>query len=138
MEALKYTRARDRSASGAGRTQPAPVEPSELVGDWVNTDKATRGIVRLVLTNVNGALMIRAFGACNKEPCDWGEVKTSIYSLGVDSQRAVGFKASYDFQFMETLLAAYLNKRILVVDSYNTFKDESGRLRYFWRDHFHQ
>jgi hypothetical protein len=138
MQAWKYTRARDRSASEAGRTHPAFVEPSDLVGDWVNTDKATRGIVRLVLTDVNGTLKVRAFGACNLEPCDWGEVKTSIHSIGVDSQRAVGFKAYYDFQFMETMLAAYLNKRILVVDSYNTFKDQSGRPRYFWRDHFHQ
>ena len=138
MQPWKYTRARDRSALEAGRTHPALIEPSDLVGNWVNTDKATRGMVRLVLTDLNGTLMVRAFGACNPEPCDWGEVKTSIYSIGVDSQRAVGFKAYYDFQFMETMLAAYLNKRILVVDSYNTFKDESGRPRYFWRDHFHQ
>ena len=92
----------------------------------------------MVLTNIDGTLTVRVFGACCPEPCDWGEVKTSIYSIGVDSHRAVGFKAYYDFQFMETVLAAYLNKRILVVDSYNVFKDESGRARYFWRDHFHQ
>ena len=136
--ALKYTRARDRSALETGQRHPAKMEPSGLVGNWVNTDKATRGIFRLVLTDVNGTLMVRAFGACSPEPFDWGEVTTSIYSLGVDSQQAVGFKASYDFHFMETMLAAYLNKRILVVDSYNTFKDQSGRPRYFWRDHFHQ
>jgi len=39
---------------------------------------------------------------------------------------------------METVLAAYLNKRILVVDCYNTFKDGSGRCNYFFRDHFYQ
>ena len=136
--ALKYTRARDRSASATRRTHSAPVEASALVGNWVNTDKATRGIGRLVLTEVNGALMVRAFGAFSSEQCDWGEVETAIYTLSVDSERAVGFKATYDFKFMETMLAAYLNKRILVVDSYNTFKDQSGRPRYFCRDHFHQ
>ena len=138
MESLKYTRTRDRSTSDPGPRHSRKVEPSDLVGTWVNTDKETRGISRLVLSNIDGTLTVQVFGACCPEPCYWGEVKTSIYSIGVDSQRAVGFKAYYDFQFMETVLAAYLNKRILVVDSYNVFKDESGRARYFWRDHFHQ
>jgi len=137
MEELNYTRNRDRSSLAVGQNN-ALVEPSDLVGSWVNTDKSTGGIVRLILTDVDGTLMIRTFGASDPQPRDWGEVKTSIYSIGVDSNKAVGFKAHYDFQFMDTVLAAYLNKRILVVDSYNTFKDESGRPRYFRRDHFHQ
>jgi hypothetical protein len=137
MEEPRYTRNRDRSLLEVAQIN-AHVEPSQLVGSWVNTNKSTGGIVRLILTEVDGTLMIRAFGASDPQPCDWGEVETSIYSIGVDSNKAVGFKALYDFRFMETVLAAYLNKRILVVDSYNTFKDESGRPRYFWRDHFHQ
>jgi hypothetical protein len=53
-------------------------------------------------------------------------------------REGAAFKARYDFGFMETFLAAYLNKRILVLDSYNTFRDHSRRSNYFERDHFHQ
>jgi hypothetical protein len=121
----------------AGET-PHVLLPSALVGDWVNTDQATRGIVRLLLSSFDGEFRVQAFGACQPDLCDWGVVKGEIYSEGVTSELAVGFQAIYEFQFMETRLAAYLNKRILVVDSYNTFKDGSGRSRYFSRDHFHQ
>ena len=138
MQSLKYTRARDQLEAEIAKRPDRIVLSSPLVGRWVNTDKGTRGIVQLVLSAKDGLLIVQAFGACSPIACDWGEVEGAVYSSGVDSELAVGFKASYDFQFMETMLAAYLNKRILVVDSYNTFKDGSLRSRYFSRDHFHQ
>jgi hypothetical protein len=137
MQSLRYTRARDQITDTA-RQACDIILPSALVGDWVNTDRATRGIVRLVLSSLDGEFKVQAFGACQPKACDWGVVKGEIYSEGVHSELAVGFQAFYEFQFMETMLAAYLNKRILVVDSYNTFKDGSGRSSYFSRDHFHQ
>jgi hypothetical protein len=137
MQSLRYTRARDQIAAVAKPVNRI-IQPSTLVGNWVNTDKATRGIVRLVLSSLDGDFKVQAFGACSPSPCDWGEVAGEVYADGVNAELAVGFQAFYDFQFMETMLAAYLNKRILVVDSYHTFKDGSRRPRYFNRDHFHQ
>ena len=138
MQSLKYTRARDQFESEAARPYDSRVLSSALVGSWVNTDKATPGILRLVLSNKEGLFIVQAFGACSPVACDWGEVEGALYSNSVDSELAVGFKAFYDFGFVETMLAAYLNKRILVVDTYNTFKDGSARSNYFSRDHFHQ
>jgi hypothetical protein len=136
MEGLKTTRANDRPRGG-GESE-SRVDASPLVGTWINMDKTSGGIVRVVLSSEGGALNVRAFGACSPPECDWGKVKGAAYSIGVDSNEAVGFEAVYDFGFMETLLAAYLNRRLLVVDSYNTFKDGSGRSKYFFRDHFRQ
>lgn len=137
MQSLRYTRARDQ-ITGVAKQAHRIIHPSLLVGDWVNTDKATRGIVRLVLSSLDGRFQVQAFGACRPRACDWGVVEGEIYSDGVGTDLAVGFQAFYEFQFKETMLAAYLNQRILVVDSYHTFKDGSGRSRYFSRDHFHQ
>ncbi len=81
---------------------------------------------------------MQAFGACEPSPCDWGEARGEIFAAGIAHHEAVGFKAHYDFGFMEIFLAAYLNKRLLVLDSYNVFKDDSGRSRYFFRDHLYQ
>lgn len=137
MQSLRYTRARDQ-ITGIAKQSNRVIHPSALVGNWVNTDQATRGIIRLSLSSQDGVFKVQAFGACSPVACDWGVVAGEIYSDGIDSEMAVGFQAFYKFQFMETMLAAYLNKRILVVDSYSRFTDGSGRSRYFSRDHFHQ
>jgi hypothetical protein len=138
MGVLKHSRANDLFDATPPPGRVGPVDPSPLIGTWVSTNPDTRGTIKLVLRDEGGLLAVRAFGACEPSPCDWGEVSGELFTAGVGSREAVGFKSFYDFGFMETFLAAYLNKRILVVDAYNTFKDGSGRTRYFLRDHFYQ
>lgn len=134
---MEYKRGYDRPES-AGSLAARRVDPAPLAGTWVNFDAATRGVVRVVLAETEGAFTVRAYGACEPEPCDWGEVRGELFAAGVAEHEAVGFKSFYDFGFMETFLAAYLNKRLLVLDSYNVFKDGSSRSRYFFRDHLYQ
>lgn len=138
METLPYTRANDLPPTQAERPSAASVDPSALVGAWVSTNRATCGIVKLILAHKDGRFTVQAFGALPDVANDWGEAEAFAFAGGVEVHDGVGFKAFYDFGFMETALAAYLNKRILVVDSYNTFKDGSGRRNYFSRDHFYQ
>lgn len=157
---LRLTRAKDapRDAAAADRVDhgqaahrsaaPAPaVDPSPLVGTWVSFDAATRGLVRVVVARRGGRLAVRAFGASSPAPQDWGEVEGDAFAGGVDcvggvggveGAAAVGFTARYRFGFVDTLLAAYLNRRLLVVDCYSVFGDGSGRSSYFSRDHFYQ
>jgi len=137
MATMNFTRAEDQLAAEQGQVGGAPVDPSPLVGTWFNTDKQTHGIVRLVLTQHDGALKVRAFGACAPTPCDWGEVQGVAFSSGVSSPEGMAFTALFDFGFMETLLAVYLKGGILVLDSFNTFRDTSGRANYFSREFFH-
>jgi hypothetical protein len=134
MPPFRLMRARD-APRGAGA--PA-VEPAPLVGTWVSFDAATRGIVRVVVAHRGGRLLVRAFGAASPAPQDWGEVAGDAFAGGVDAAAAVGFTARFRFGFLDTRLAAYLNRRLLVVDSYNVFHDGSGRASYFSRDHFYQ
>ncbi|HEX7677894.1 MAG TPA: hypothetical protein VF713_07205, partial [Thermoanaerobaculia bacterium] len=68
---------------------------------------------------------------------DWGETTAHPFALTVAGGEAVAFKANYDFGFLRVAILAYLNKRLLVVDAYSTFHDESGRSSYFVRDHFY-
>lgn len=135
MSSHNYSRGLDQM--DAGVTGVASTDLSSLVGKWVNTNKNTPGIARIVLRAENHHLKVRAFGAGSSGLSDWGEVAASAFAGNVASSQAVGFKAHYDFGSSDTLLAAYLNKRILVVDSYNDFRDGSRRSRYFFRDHFY-
>ena len=134
---MRYTRAEDQLADGAVQRSGGQVDPTPLAGTWLNTDKRTRGIARMVLTVRDGALVVHAYGACEPELCDWGEVEGAAFSSGVGSPDGMAFTASYDFGFMETSLAVYLKGGILVLDSFNTFKDGSSRSNYFSREFFH-
>src|ERR1700686_196303 len=140
MPHLSLTRAADvpRDAPARPAAPAVAVDPAPLVGTWVSFDAATRGIVRVVVASRAGRLAVRAFGAGSPAPHDWGEVAGDAFAGGVDAVAAVGFTARYRFGFVDTLLAAYLNRRLLVVDTYNVFGDGSGRSSYFSRDHFHQ
>ena len=132
---MDFTRVEDQLESG--EVGGAPVDPTPLVGTWFNTDKNTRGITKLVLTRDDDDLKVRAFGACDPELCDWGVVPGLAFSSGVSSPEGMAFTALFDFGFMETLLAVYLKGGILVLDSFNTFKDDTDRANYFSREFFH-
>jgi hypothetical protein len=137
MDSMKYTKLEDQPVTGAGREPGAVVDPTPLLGTWHSTDKATRGIVKLVLTAKDGALIVHAYGACEPELCDWGAVRGEVFAANVSGREAMAFTAVYDFGFMETSLAVYYKGGILVLDSFNAFKDDSGRSSYFTREFYH-
>lgn len=134
MENLRITRARDRLV---GATPNALVDPSTLVGTWLNYDPSSRGIFRVIIAGERGALSVRIFGSGDPSPIDWGETPADAFAGDVASEEAVGFKAFYALESLRTMLLSYLNNRLLVVDAYTTFHDGSGRSSYFSRDHFY-
>jgi hypothetical protein len=141
MQLLRFTRAEDYPEPEAPAADPAvdevQLDVSGLLGTWWNTDKATRGISKLVLSEDGPSLIVHAFGACLPDACDWGKAKAVSFSASVASREAMAFTTHYDFGFMETTLAVYMKGGILVLDSFNAFKDSSGRCDYFSREFFH-
>ena len=132
---MKYVRIRDLPdcVERAG----ASLDLSPFEGTWLNTNSATRGVLKLLLSIRNGDLIVQGFGECERSPCDWGEVRAeAVYSGSIDSQEPVAFAAFYDFGFMETHIQANLNQGLLVVGFFNTFKDGSNRSDYFSREFF--
>lgn len=143
MTTLQSVRADDQLASSAPAALAAPagsgeVDPAPLIGTWWATDKATPGVLRMELAARGGRLTVHAYGACSPEACDWGERAATAYGSSVGSREAMAFSVVYDFGFMETLLAAYMKGGILVLDTFNTFKDGSGRAGYFTREFYHR
>ncbi|MEW6209840.1 MAG: hypothetical protein AB1631_15860 [Acidobacteriota bacterium] len=134
-QSMKYMREDDELKSDATGGQ---VDSSPLVGTWINTDKATGGIAKLILSKKGDSFFVQAFGACAPSPRDWGKVEGEVFSSAVDSREGMAFTARFDFGFMETSLAVYLKSGILVLDSFNTFKDGSSRSNYFSREFYYQ
>ncbi|HEV2783890.1 MAG TPA: hypothetical protein VGX25_31270 [Actinophytocola sp.] len=137
MTSLEYVRAEDQLPAG-GEAPGGALRLAPLVGTWYATDQEALGIVRLELHDSDGALLVRAFGADVTEPYDWGEVSGTPYGHGVTAVEAMAFSAIYDFGFLITILSAYLIQGMLVLDTFNTFTDSSGRSNYFTREFFHR
>jgi hypothetical protein len=136
MSGIEVTRTRDRPPSD-GATRVLPVNLRPLLGRWVNYEQTSSGIHHLEIDDWEGTPVVRAFGAGQPSPIDWGEVAGAAFTDGVAGRDAVAFTATYYLPFATVLLAAYLNKRLLVVDAYSIFTDGSGRANYFQRDHLY-
>ncbi|MGH3344429.1 MAG: hypothetical protein ACRDPK_16490 [Carbonactinosporaceae bacterium] len=127
------TRARDL----LDRPAPDKIDLAPLLGVWVNFDVVSSGLHRVELTERDGALRVRAFGAASPQLCDWGEVPCRAYADHVATRPAVAFLARYDLGFERVMLVGYLNRWMLTVDASTCFTDGSGRSDYFTRGHFH-
>ncbi|WP_044398112.1 hypothetical protein [Lacinutrix sp. Hel_I_90] len=54
---------------------PTSTNTSTIDGTWENTDKNTRSITKIIISN-NGT-KIQAFGKCSPKDCDWGTTRLS-------------------------------------------------------------
>ena len=134
MATLQGTRAEDFVEAPS----PGPIDPSPLAGTWFNTDKESRGIVKIVAAARDGVFTVQAFGAASPAPVDWGEVQAGVYAEGAGAKTAAAFGAFYDHGFLRTHLQAKVNRGVLVVAMFNEFTDGSGRSSYFAREFYHR
>jgi hypothetical protein len=122
-------------AAAAPSTAEPPANRSALVGTWVNVNPATRGIVKVVITNDLLGFRVRTYGACSPTPCDHGAIKASPFSKSVSSTVASGLSAAYDFGFKTTLITAkrtaeYDGGTFLELESRNVFDAGDTRFDY--------
>jgi hypothetical protein len=136
MRAIPYTRLNDLWPGGP--PSPGPLDLSPALGNWSNFKPDTGEIRSLSLSEAGGGLILRAFGADDPEPRDWGETPALPHASGLAAREISGFTARYDFGFMETQIAANIKYGTLVIQSYNSFRDSSGRPAYFNREFFYQ
>lgn len=110
-----------------------------LSGVWINTKRDSLGIVKVVIAIRNAKLVVRAFGAGDPEPTDWGETEADhIYAGSISSRTAAGLTAWYHFDFSQIHLQANWNQGLLVLASFTSFTDGSRRSDYFSREFFHR
>jgi hypothetical protein len=106
-----------------------------LLGTWSNVLPETDYLTKIIVAERNGRLLVRAYGSASPEPTDWGQVEASAYVAG-GTTRAAGFHARYELGAVRTELAANEKLGILVILSYTSFDDSSGRLGHVTREFF--
>ncbi len=108
-----------------------------LEGVWINTNRQTQGVAKVVLAAENGRLFAHVFGACDPDPCDWGKTEAEmLYADSITSPYISAFTAFYRFDFADIHLQANWNQGLLVLGSFTTFTDASERSNYFSREFF--
>jgi hypothetical protein len=108
-----------------------------LLGDWVNYDEQSIGIAAMRIAQRRGVLTVQVDSARKHDPRDWGVTLGTAFGSPAVPGQACGFAAHYRLDGASVLLAAYLNKRLLVVDAYSAYTNGSGRANYFQRDHLY-
>jgi hypothetical protein len=115
----------------------ARAEVAPLLGTWVNSMPGTDHLAKVVMTERDGELLVRPYGSAAGDLVDWGETVATPYSVSGTTEVA-GFHARYELGQVHTELAANEKLGILVIQSYTSFHDGSGRLGHYAREFFHQ
>ncbi len=104
--------------------------PADFVGNWVNVDSDTRGITRLNIASGSGSPTIEGFGSCSPTDCKWGSTALNLLAHNVSDDNFEWGIAVWDFGFAELTLTLRLEGDQLVAESFDVFKDNSGRSNY--------
>jgi hypothetical protein len=114
------------------------LDVSALVGTWLNTNGATRGIARFELAEAPGGIDVHVFGAGASETHRWPPTRASVFGDALDATAALAFSAICDLGYADVHLQVNIKGGVLVVVSLNRFKDGSGRSSYFTREFYYR
>ncbi|MCK9441920.1 MAG: hypothetical protein M0Q13_10935 [Methanothrix sp.] len=106
---------------------------AQFAGSWTNVDANTAGITNLDIAVMGNNAQVQAWGKCHPTDCDWGTVQAQAFAPDVSSDILSGADtliAVFDAGFSETTLVIKPAGNRLKVDSYDRFKDNSGRSNY--------
>lgn len=136
---MKYLRIRDQLENF--EAEPGSLSPSDFSGNWLNTNKDTPGITRVICRADGNTLRVRFEGNGSSEPSDWGEVTAELlYAANIQGGPAMSFVTSFDFGFKHVQAGANLNQGLLVIATYHRSQNDTGggASNYFAREFFHR
>jgi hypothetical protein len=112
----------------------ASLDLGPLLGDWRNTNTAG-SIARIVCAPAgDGHIIVH----CHSSIRDWGAVAAPVFTFTFDGKQAAAFSTVFDFGFEEVRLQANVKSGVLVVATFNQFRDQSRRSNYFDREFFYR
>ena len=132
---MQFAQICDRVETDAA-TAAMPLDISGLPGVWINSNPATNGIARMLMTEADGNLSLQVYAVGPEGLIDWGTTDVTVFTSSPLSRVGAGFTCLYDFGFAEARLQAMVMKGLVVLAQIHTFKDESRRADYFLREYF--
>lgn len=100
---------------------------------WKNRIENPRTITKISFSrNLDGEVMIRAWGACTPSDCDWGESPVLVRGRGKDATLVV----LWDKGFCEIVQELSLRGRGIRLESSTVYTDDSKRKDQSYTDEF--
>jgi len=139
MENLEFNQIRDLDRALID-SDGQSLNADRLTGDWLNTDRNTRGLREITIERTGERFSVSARGAGTDGSIDWlAKSVTVLANLEEEAgQRSIALAADFDFGFMRAETYLRVNKGVLVIVLFNTFKDQSGRTDYVTREFFYR
>jgi len=104
---------------------------SALTGTWINTNAASRGVLKLDIAADGDALRITAGS--------WGSTTAHAYAVdGFNSREALAFNCTFSLADRDIRLQANIKAGVLVIAFLTRFRDDSGRSNYFGREFYYR
>ena len=130
----------------SGHLHPALSDPAtrtlsadKLTGRWVNTNRDTQGIAECVIEKDGDLFSVSVVGVGADGPVYWPRTMAkALANLEEEAdQRAFALAPVFDFGFMTAETYIRVNKGVLVIVLFNSFRDDSGRSNYVNREFFY-
>jgi hypothetical protein len=131
----------------SGHLDPALTDPAtrtlrtdKLTGRWLNTNPDTQGIAECVIEQHDQFFNIAISGVGPDGPIAWPTCRTkALANLEEEAgQRAFALSATFDFPFMTAETYIRVNKGVLVIVLFASFRDGSKRSDYVNREFFYR
>ena len=113
-----------------------PIEFSQWVGTWVNSNPGTTGIARLMISGGDREFFLEIHAVGPDGAIPWGKTPIKTLAPHPAAHRGAGFTCSYDFGFVTVRLQAMIVKGLIVLGQFHSFKDDSGRADFFVREYY--
>ena len=112
----------------------------KLIGRWVNTNSETQGIAEIVIQRDGEEFCVSAAGVGADGPIAWPPTRARVLANLEEEagQRAVALAATFEFGFMTAETYLRINKGVLVIVLFSTFRDGSGRSNYVNREFYYR
>ena len=112
----------------------------KLVGRWVNTNPDTRGIAEIVIEPDGDHFNVGVQGVGPEGLIAWPTVRAiTLANLEEEAgQRAAALAANFELGFMSAETYIRVNKGVLVIVLFVTFRDGSARSNYLNREFFYR
>jgi hypothetical protein len=115
-------------------TSSASANSRAYNGYWVNMDRNTSGITRMMIRARGGHVVVRTYGKCHPRDCSWGAARGRAFGPNIATSPATSARAVL-IEYRQSharilLLVQRLGHGRLRVTSFTTFIDGSRRHSY--------
>lgn len=116
------------------------LKADKLTGRWLNTSPETQGLTEIVIERNGEIFSVSASGVGLDGPIEWPRTRaTPLANLEEEAgQRTLALAVSFDFDFVSVETYLRVNKGVLVIVAYHTFRDGSPRSNYVNREFFYR